>query len=379
MQRSLGVPRNLNFANLEAQADEFGYFSLDPRVFGNQETADTLPIIQWMSPAFSTAAQVVRDIPAKKWQGGDTFMKVFSTFLDDGGKAYYNVTEPGPVGKVVKGIGDLQRHVQAEMVLNLNPGNWIGNWVGAWATGAYEGYGSLKTTGEFIDQMYKIFNAAPTERIRDSLEGRPTGSRAHLVWSESKLFRPAAWLQGIEPAVEYFASAQSKHAVRDWFQRAEKVADTWNPLTPFAMLSDTTNRLVDDDDASAVYGQACRLWRGGQLHAHVSARRRRMRSGRNMAHAFDQTLMTHDGRRCAVAVAGGPGGGQRHYGHGADDGRGYDEPLRTSRRSCRRLSATCRILTSRRACRPMSAICSCTTLTPTCLPRCARASRAPTT
>ena len=49
-------------------------------------------------------------------------MKVFSTFLDDGGKAYYNVTEPGPVGKVVKGVGDLQRHVQAEMVLNLNPG-----------------------------------------------------------------------------------------------------------------------------------------------------------------------------------------------------------------------------------------------------------------
>ena len=53
MQRSLGCATSIS--NLEAQADEFGYFSLDPRVFGNQETADTLPIIQWMSPAFSNS------------------------------------------------------------------------------------------------------------------------------------------------------------------------------------------------------------------------------------------------------------------------------------------------------------------------------------
>lgn len=102
-------------------------------------------------------------------------MKVFSTLLDDAGSAYYGMTRPGPLGKAVKGIGDLQRHIQAEMVLDLNPGNWIGNWMGAWATGAYEGYGSLKKTGEFIDDLYQMFGAAPTERLRDSLEGRPTG------------------------------------------------------------------------------------------------------------------------------------------------------------------------------------------------------------
>ena len=185
-----------NFGGLRSQADEYGYFSIDPRIFGNQETADTLPIIKWMSPAFSNMATVVRQVPQDKWGGGDMFMKISATFLDDGGKAYYGVTDPGPVGKVVKGVGDVQRHVQAEMVLNLNPGNWIGNWMGAWATGAYEGYGSFRTTGEFIEQTYKLFNALPTERLRDSLEGRPTGSRKGMVWSESKLFRPAEWLEG---------------------------------------------------------------------------------------------------------------------------------------------------------------------------------------
>lgn len=54
------------FKGLEAQADEFGYFGVNHSVFGNQETADTLPIIQWMSPAFSNAASVVRQIPANK-------------------------------------------------------------------------------------------------------------------------------------------------------------------------------------------------------------------------------------------------------------------------------------------------------------------------
>ena len=132
--------------------------------------------------------------------------------------------------------------------------------MGAWATGAYEGYGSLKTTGEFIDQTYKMFNASPTERLRDSLEGRPTGSRGHgLVGVEAV---PAGRLAAGHRADGrvFYVSAQSKQAVHDWFQRAEKAADTWNPLTPFANAVGYHQSLVDDDDAPAVYGRACALW-----------------------------------------------------------------------------------------------------------------------
>ena len=277
-----------NFGGLRSQADEFGYWGIDPRVFGNVETADTLPVFMWMTPGMSNMAQVVRNVPQDKWSP-DTFMNIWRTYLDDGGKAYYGSANMGTVGRVVKGVGDLQRHVQAEMVLNLNPGNWIGNWMGAWATGAYEGYGSFRRTDEFIDQTYNLFNAVPTERLADSLEGKPTGSRTNMVWSESKLFRPAAWLEGLEPIVQNFTPKQNKWAVKDWFEQAERTAENWNPLTTFAWMSDMGNKAwvtmthVPGTGGRVGFGEAANYWRtygAAQEDAFNNA----------VVHAFDTTV-----------------------------------------------------------------------------------------
>lgn len=78
--------------------------------------------------------------------------------------------------------------------------------------------------------------------------------------------------------------------MRDWFQQAERVADNWNPLTPLAALSDTTNRLwttmthLPGTGKRVQVGEAANYWRTFGAAQEDAL-------GRDLAHAFDDTLM----------------------------------------------------------------------------------------